>query len=47
MAGIDGSGNGTIVLGPPSNAEFGGRMAIGGGIVNIVSGRPGPSEEHA
>lgn len=36
-----------IVPGPPSNAEFGDRWAIGDGIVTIISKRPGPGEEHA
>jgi hypothetical protein len=36
-----------IVLAPPSNAEFADWMAIGGGIVTIVSRRSGPGEEHA
>ena len=36
-----------IVLGPPSNTGFSDRLAIGGGIVTIVSMRPGPGEEHA
>ena len=36
-----------IVLGPPGNAEFGERMAVGDGIVTIVSKRSGRGEEHA